>query len=235
MNDSRDHGSTILIIDDDETLQEVLNKFLQMRGYVVRSLVQGEQLANFLEQHQTDLILLDIVTPEKGGLHWMRWIRQHHPHIPVLILSSKSTPEERLQGLEYGARDYLTKPFHPKELLIRIQHILPAASHSEMMVNGETYTIGLQVFDPQRECLIRSGEPVKLTHHESRLLHFFCQHAGQILSRDTISQALYGNDHEPFDRKIDMQITRLRKKLQDDLKTPQHLHTVWRKGYRFTP
>lgn len=220
----------ILIVDDDEVLQRLLSDFLSAHGYYIRSLLHGSCLKKTLTNHNVELIVLDIVLPGKDGLYWLTWLKDQYPQIPVLILSAQDTAEKRIQGLECGAHDYLVKPFHPRELLIRIRNIL----HTSNPPTSMQISIGRHVFDPSHGVLNGEGYNIKLTTQETALLNFFCQNTDKVLSRDTISHALYGNDHRPMDRKIDMLITRLRKKLEDDHKAPQHLHTVWRKGYRFT-
>ncbi|MBU0656965.1 MAG: response regulator transcription factor [Gammaproteobacteria bacterium] len=220
----------ILIVDDDEILQNLLEEYLRPHGFKISCLSSGAKIADHLKINLPDLILLDIIMPGKNGLYWLAYLKRLHPHLPVLMLSAQSGANDRLRGLELGADDYLIKPFHPKELLIRLRKILGI---KQPQANGYI-KIGEQFFNPERELLLGKGQTIKLTTQEARLLTFFCKNAGQTLTRDALSQALHGSDHAPMDRKIDMQITRLRKKLEPDLGTPRHLHTVWRKGYRFT-
>ncbi len=219
----------ILLVDDDVVLHALLQEYLTAHHYHIHTLLSGEELEGFCQYSQPDLILLDIMLPGKDGLHWLEWIKKNHPHLPVMLLSAKKSADERLAGLEVGADDYLTKPFHPKELLIRIQHIM---RHQPSQSNDPLIVIGDSLFNPVHENLRRDNTVIKLTTQENRLLQFFCQNAGQILTRDAISHALNGNDHPPLNRSIDMTINRLRKKLGDDADNPQHLRTVWRKGYR---
>lgn len=223
-------GHSILIVDDDLVLQELLGQFLHQQGFQVTHAKNGEEASRILPQHTPALIILDIIMPGKNGLYWLQWIKQNCPHMPVLILSSQSSDQERIQGLELGAEDYLTKPFHPRELLIRVRNILRLYSN-----NGKkTFMIGSCLFDPERELLIRwETVPTKLTPADTQLLLFFCQNAGQTLTRDAISHALHGNEHNPLDRKIDMQINRLKKRIGNTIDVSKHLQTVWRKGYRF--
>ncbi|HRJ54274.1 MAG TPA: response regulator transcription factor [Candidatus Thiothrix moscowensis] len=227
MHDSRN----ILIVDDDSVLQKLLEEYLPLHGFAVQGIANGDKIEDYLYAYSPALVVLDIVLPGKSGLYWLKHLKTVYPQLPVLVLSAQGNAIDRLRGLELGASDYLTKPFHPKELLIRIRNILygyPTTSHG-------TLRIGEHLFDPERELLLSKGGVVKLTSLDNQLLHFFCQHPGKILSRDAISHALHGNDHAPLDRSIDMRINRLRKKLEADLSNPRHLHTVWRKGYRFTP
>ncbi len=219
----------ILIIDDDIILQELLHRFLCGQGFRVICAETGEKAAKTLTLCRPSLIVLDIIMPGKDGFYWLQWIKQNHPDTPVLVLSSQSSDQDRIQGLELGAEDYLTKPFHPKELLIRVRNIL----RFRPLPDKKIFMIGSCLFDPERELLIHWDIPTRLTPEETRLLLFFCQNPGEILTRDAISHALHGNEHHPLDRSIDMRVYRLKKKLNGTLDMSKHLQTVWRKGYRF--
>ncbi|MBJ6611715.1 MAG: response regulator transcription factor [Candidatus Thiothrix moscowensis] len=225
MHDSRN----ILIVDDDSVLQKLLEEYLPLHGFAVQGIANGDKIEDYLYAYSPALVVLDIVLPGKSGLYWLKHLKTVYPQLPVLVLSAQGNATDRLRGLELGANDYLPKPFHPKELLIRIRNIL----HSHPLSSTGTIRIGDHLFDPERELLLRKDGTIKLTSLDSLLLNFFCQHPGKVLSRDAISHALHGNDHAPLDRSIDMRINRLRKKLESDLDNPRHLHTVWRKGYRF--
>lgn len=219
----------VLLVDDDILLQELLEVYLRDHNFHIHSLPCGEKMGEFLQHQTPNLILLDIILPGKDGLYWLAWSKEHYPHIPVILLSAKKSADERLHGLESGADDYLTKPFHPKELIIRIQHIM---RHTPLATSYRTYQIGDKLFDPIHERLECESSHIKLTTQENTLLHFLCQHSGQILTRDSISHAVTGHEHHPLNRSIDMTINRLRKKLGDNASTPRYLCTVWRKGYR---
>ena len=217
----------ILLVDDDVVLHALLQEYLTAHHYHIHTLLSGEEIEGFCQYSQPDLILLDIMLPGKDGLHWLEWIKKNHPHLPVMLLSAKKSADERLAGLEVGADDYLIKPFHPKELLIRLQKIIRHPPTPNNLI-----AIGDNLFYPLHEKLERDGTVIKLTTQETRLLEFFCQNAEQVLTRDAISHAMSGNEHLPLNRSIDMTINRLRKKLGDDAHAPQHLRTIWRKGYR---
>ena len=221
----------ILLVDDDLLLHQLLGEYLYLHNYQIDMLPCGEEIIHFLQTQEPELILLDIMMPGKDGLYWLNWLKKHRPSTPVMLLSAKKSAEERLQGLELGADDYLTKPFDPKELLIRIRHVM----RDKPPNNGRViHKIGRSLFDPVHEHLEREDTTIKLTTQESGLLQFFCQNPGKILTRDAISHAMYGNEYQPMNRSIDMTINRLRKKLDDNTSTPRYLCTVWRKGYRLT-
>ncbi len=225
---NNNHAHRILLVDDDVLLQNLLVEYLSAHDFEVATLTNGEDIAKVLNSYQVELVALDIVMPGKDGLYWLEWLRKQYPHIPVLILSARYSAKDRLKGLELGAFDYLIKPFHPKEFLIRIQNYLKRRSQLE----ERPIQIGEQLFDPTLGVLVQGAHIVKLTALEMRLLSFLCQHPGEILTRDAISYTLHGSEHHPMNRNIDMQINRLRKKLGDNSHMPKHIHTVWRKGYR---
>lgn len=212
----------ILLVDDDLLLQKLLEDFLSLHACKIHLLPNGEGLHDFLHAQVPDLIILDIMMPGRNGFYWLSWLKENHPEIPVLILSSKGSADDRVHGLELGAEDYLPKPFHPKELLIRLRNIL----RNKPLHNSQLIRIGEHYFDPVQELFIRNNTPIKLTTLETRLLEFFCQNAGQILTRDAISLALHGNEHYPMARGIDMHVNRLRKKIEDDIAHPRCLHTI---------
>ena len=226
----------ILIVDDDLVLQELLGQFLLQEGFHVHHATDTQCASQLLATHQPDMVILDVLIPTQNGLQWLETTKISYPHLVVIILSSQADYQDRIRGLELGANDYLTKPFHPKELFIRINNLLRSNTPQPHRTN---VVIGEWLFDPEQELLQDHNlvlPPVKLTTAETRLLLFFCQNVGKVLTRDAISQHLHGTDANPLDRRIDMQVTRLRKKLEDNVSTGEtkHLHTVWRQGYRFT-
>ena len=223
---------SILVVDDDNVLQALLTQFLPMHGFTVYSALNTEHANTLMEKTRPTLVILDILMPGMNGLVWIQQVRQRHPTLPVIIVSSQSHYQDRIQSLELGADDYLAKPFHPTELLIRINKVL---RHQ----HGDTpyISIGQWQFSPE-QALLHSihGSAIKLTSTEAQLLLFFHRNEGKILTRDAISLHLHGIEDNPLDRRIDMQINRLRKKLEPNTKAEhaKHLHTVWRQGYRFT-
>ena len=223
---------SILVVDDDNVLQALLAHFLPMHGFVVQRALNTEQANLLIAETCPMLVILDILMPGMNGLEWIQQLRQQHPTLPVIIVSSQSSYEDRIQSLELGADDYIAKPFHPKELLMRIHNVL--RHHN---VDTPYISIGPWQFFPEQALLRHTqGHETKLTTTEAQLLLFFHRNAGRILSRDAISVHLHGIEDNPLDRRIDMRINRLRKKLEPNTKAEhaRHLRTVWRQGYRFT-
>ncbi|MBU0653988.1 MAG: response regulator transcription factor [Gammaproteobacteria bacterium] len=226
----------ILLVEDDELLSELLEKYLSSHNYTVTTLPNGEQLEASLRHQPIDAILLDIMLPGQNGLHWLEWLKDNHPNLPVLLCSRRADAEDRAIGLSQGAADYIVKPFHPKEVLCRLHNLLNLRNQQEK----RHYRIGGRYFDAERSGLVgqregRDATLIRLSQQEAVLLKYLYQNQRQIITRDHIAEVLYGFEHDPNRRNIDMLINRLRKKLGDSSETPRYLHTVWGRGYRFTP
>jgi len=227
--------SRILVIDDDKDLRDLLQQYLSRECFDVLCAASGNEMDSHLASHTFDLIILDLMMPAEDGLSILRRLR---PAIntPIIILSARGQDTDRIIGLEVGADDYLAKPFNPRELLARIRALLrrnqPPQSISPAMPDIK---FGLNTFNLKNNTLIRNQQTIKLTDSETRLLQLFTTRPDETLSRDTIIDALHGRDRDPFDRSIDIHITRLRKKIEDDPSNPAHICTVWAKGYKFMP
>ena len=224
------HGY-ILLVEDDELTAELVEKYLTSHHFKVTTITNGEQLADTLQQQAITAVLLDILLPGKDGLYWLGWLKENYPTLPVLLCSRLTTAEERVNGLGLGAIDYISKPFHPREVLLRLKNVL--ATPQQFYPR-----IGPFSFDSRRALLLPSepgAEPVSLTLQEVLLLQLFFQQPGKLITRDDIASWLHGGGHDPNKRGLDMLVTRLRKKLGDSGDMPRHLHTVWGKGYCFTP
>lgn len=202
---------------------------LALQAVRLQALPSVEQLEAAVRQCLPQLVVLDTGGSDENVLPVLGWLRGTYPHLPVLLLITDYQPAQRLQWLEQGVMDYLLKPFHPRELVVRIMNLLPSPPVSPSTL----FLANRCQFDPVNECLLRDGQRVRLTHLETRLLLFFYRHAGQVLTRDAISHALNGTELHPLNRSIDMAVNRLRKKLGESQRNPRHLLTVWRKGYRF--
>jgi DNA-binding response OmpR family regulator len=222
----------ILLIEDDELLVELLEKYLSGSGYAVTTLSAGEQLENLFNLSSFDVVVLDIMLPGKDGFTWLSWLQKHFPSIPVVLCSQCEHPDDRVKGLGLGARDYVIKPFHPKELLIRLGNLLKSHRVAEPLC----FLIGSHQLDVEHsQLLLDDGQggmvQMGLTKQENLLLGLMCRRKGQYVSRDDIAEALYSNSYDPRKRNIDMHITRLRRKLAQSGDTQQYLYTVRGKGY----
>ena len=228
----------ILVVDDDIAIGELLEQYLEGQGFSVNSVIDGETMNTFLRDHSVDLIILDIMLPGEDGLSIARRLRGES-NIPILMLSARGDDVDRIVGLEVGADDYLAKPFNPRELLARIRAIL-RRNQTISVDNPETdnediYTFGDFSLNLGSQILSHNGEIISLTSGEFTLLKVFVENPNHVLSRDTLIDILKGYDRSPFDRSIDVRITRLRRKIETDHKAPIYIQTIWGKGYRFTP
>lgn len=221
----------ILVVDDDKRLRELLRRYLAEHGFRVTTAGNAAEAWARLESLAFDLIVLDVMMPGQNGLEFTAALRSKN-QVPVLMLTAMGEAEHRIKGLEHGADDYLSKPFEPRELVLRIGRILariPPPAPSEAIT---AVRLGPFVFDLQREELSREGKPIKLTESEARLLKVLASHAGQPLSRERLAtdSQLSGNT-----RTVDVQVTRLRRKFESDPKLPRYLQTVRGKGYLLRP
>lgn len=229
MNDEQRH---LLVVDDDERLRRLLVKYLGENGYMVAAAANAAEARMQLAAIAFDLIVLDVMMPGESGLDLARSIRQENP-VPILLLTAMGETNDRIIGLETGADDYLTKPFDPKELLLRIGGILRRAHREEKREEtSDECRFGRFVFFISRLELQDGETPVHLTTAEATLLAILASRAGVILSRDELA-AKAGESANP--RTIDVQVTRLRRKIEDDPRQPRHLQTMRGQGYVLWP
>lgn len=215
----------ILVVDDDERLRALLEKFLSDQGFLVLSAASADAAASTLDVLAFDLIVLDVMMPGKDGFTFARDLKQAGLDTPILFLTAKGEIRDRIEGLEAGADDYLMKPFEPRELVLRIGAIL---RRSKRPVVPSVIRFGTFTFDPQKSMLMNEDSHIVLTATESRLLDVFVKRLGETISRDDIATACEMSSDE---RTIDVQINRLRRKIEKDTKNPRHLQTVRGKGY----
>jgi two-component system phosphate regulon response regulator OmpR len=202
----------------------------------VASVHDGAAMDRHLAAHAADLIILDLMLPGEDGLSIAKRLRSSGD-IPILMLSARGEEVDRIVGLEVGADDYLPKPFNPRELLARIRAVLRRRQPDEPppRAAAREYRFGDFRLNIQGQNLTRNGEPVTLTSGEFSLLKIFVEHPNHVLSRDTLVDMLSGYERSPFDRSIDVKVTRLRRKIEKDPAAPLFIQTVWGEGYRFAP
>jgi DNA-binding response OmpR family regulator len=223
-------SSTLLIIDDDERLNALLTGYLGDFGFHVLWAVHPSEGLKKIKQHAPDLVILDLMLPEMDGFEVCKAIRKIHA-LPIIMLTAKTDLMDRVVGLELGADDYLTKPFEPRELVARIHSVLrrthPLPAKDDILSFGN-----LTIFSGKREATL-NGLPLDLTTNEFDALVLLTRHPGKILNRDQILQELRGMDCEAFNRSVDITMSRLRQKLQDDPRSPRFIKTVRGTGYVF--
>ena len=237
MTKNKDSTPSILIVDDDPKIQQLLSRYLTEQGYVTAVAGDGIEMDAWLQQHQPDLVIMDLMLPGEDGLSLAQRLR-NTKKIPIIMLSARGDEVDRIVGLEIGADDYLPKPFNPRELLARIRAVLrrnTATVQTENGSSGKMLTFSEFKLDTERKLLFKSDEEVELTTGEMSLLTVLAQHPDHVLSRNQLMDMLTGHNHEPFDRSIDVRITRLRHKIEHDPSSPRFIRTVWGQGYRFTP
>lgn len=223
----------ILVVDDDREIRELLQEYLERNGYRVSAVGDGRGMWHALEHGQVDLVVLDIMLPDEDGLTLCRQLRAGSS-IPVIMLTALGDETERIIGLEVGADDYLPKPFNPRELLARIRGVLRRVSGGE---TGDSRLIRFDGWTLDRgsyNLVSPEGVVVNLSRGESRLLEVFLSHPNRVLRRDHLMELLQGRDWGPFDRSIDVQVSRLRRRLGDDPHDPALIKTIRGEGYLFT-
>ncbi|MEG3620255.1 response regulator [Magnetovibrio sp. PR-2] len=228
----------ILVVDDDREIRDLLSRFLKDHGLRATTAADGREMLDALDAGAIDLIVLDVMMPGEDGLTLTRNLRANRSEIPIIMLTAMGEETDRIVGLEMGADDYMPKPFNPRELLARIKAVLrraetPAPVPAEE--DGAMHFAGWR-FDPAtRELTDPDGNLVALSGGEFELLEVFVSKPGRVLNRDQLLDMARGRDAQPFDRAIDVQVSRLRKKLEPDPKQPSLIKTVRGTGYMFTP
>jgi len=229
----------LLVVDDDARIRDLLRRYLAQEGFDVVVADDGKALTRILLRESVDLIVLDLMLPGEDGLSICRRLRAAGDRTPIIMLTAKGEDVDRIVGLEVGADDYLGKPFNPRELLARIHAVLRRRPAHEApgapSTDNEIIHFGAFVFDLAARSLQRSGENIPLTTGEFAMLKALVRNARQPLSREKLAQLARGREFEPFDRSLDVQVSRLRKLIESDPANPRHIQTVWGVGYVFVP
>jgi two-component system OmpR family response regulator len=224
----------ILIVDDDRDIRTLLGDYLQKNGFRVTLVADGKGMRRALEQSHIDLIVLDLMLPGEDGLKLTRELRVHS-QVPILMLTALGEEVDRIVGLEVGADDYLSKPFSPRELVGRIKAILRRTAHMPRDPAQGTANInrfGDWMLDVTARTLRHSdGSEHALSGAEFRLLSILLAHPTRVLSRSQLMELLRGRDIDPFDRSVDVRISRLRQVLRDDARSPKIIKTIYGEGY----
>jgi two-component system phosphate regulon response regulator OmpR len=219
----------LLVVDDDERLRALLTRYLTSNGFRVSAAPGAAEARALMKSMAFDLLILDVMMPGESGLELARAVRTGS-QVPILMLTARGEPSDRIAGLELGVDDYLPKPFEPRELLLRVSALLrraqPVAKAASTPVK-----MGDAVYDPENGRLIRKNKPVKLTSAESALLQLFAANPGRAFSRGDLCSRLGVS----LERSIDVQVTRLRRKIEEDPKLPLYIQTVRGVGYVLVP
>ena len=229
----------VLVVDDDTRIRDLLRRYLTQQGFEVLLAEDGKAMARTLQRETIDLIVLDLMMPGEDGLTLCRKLRSAKDLTPVIMLTAKGEDIDRIVGLEVGADDYLGKPFNPRELLARINAVLrrrPVAVHpGSPSSDGDVATFGQFYFDMGARILRKGDEELPLTSGEFAMLKALVRHPRLPMSREKLAQLARGRGFEPFDRSLDVQVSRLRKLIETDAAVPRYIQTVWGVGYVFVP
>ncbi|SFL02929.1 response regulator [Shimia haliotis] len=225
----------LLIVDDDERIRSLLRKFLMRNGFLVTAARDAAHARRILSGLDFDLIVLDVMMPGEDGTSLTRHIRETSD-TPVMLLTAKGETEDRIKGLEAGADDYLAKPFEPKELLLRINAILRRMPEPEGDQSvPKVLHLGSIRYDIDRGEMWQGDEPLRLTATESQLMRIFSKTPGEAVTRTKLVEELGRDKGQAQERAVDVQITRLRRKIEEDPKQPRYLQTVRGAGYMLAP
>lgn len=224
----------VLIVDDDERIRSLLQKFLMRNGFLVTTARDAAHARRILSGLEFDMVICDVMMPGEDGVHLTQSLRET-VDTPILLLTAKGETADRIKGLEAGADDYLPKPFEPKELLLRMNAILRRVPEAETSPSTpKILSLGPIRYDTERGEMWNGEERVRLTATESQLMRIFAGQIGEAMSRAQLVEEL-GRDHgQAQERAVDVQITRLRRKIEMDPKQPRYLQTVRGAGYMLT-
>ncbi|HEY8574289.1 MAG TPA: response regulator transcription factor [Phenylobacterium sp.] len=232
MTETRERGRHLLIVDDDDRIRELLKEYLARAGFRVTAASGGAGARKLMESLDFDLAVFDVMMPGEDGFSLTRWLREQRGpagRTPVLMLTARGDAGDRIEGLKLGADDYLAKPFEPEELLLRIEAILRRAANRP--TTGGPLKLGRCEFDPDRGELACDGEIVRLTEAEVALLRQLARTPHEAVDRLELARGTV----DPSGRAVDVQVTRLRRKIEADPKAPRYLQTVRGIGYRLAP
>ena len=222
----------ILLVEDEAGLRRTVTDLLENAGYVVESSGDGAQGEDLATSGNFDLIVLDVMLPSRNGFDVCRNLRQKQIETPILMLTARSELSNKVQGFKLGADDYLTKPFEPPELLVRLEALFRRTPSRQRKL--KTYEFGSVQVDFERTRLTKAGQTVGLSERECRLLQYLIECKGEVVSRDELLRHVWEYSSSPLTRTVDVHISWLRQKIEDDPAHPQHILTVHGQGYRFT-
>jgi two-component system, OmpR family, alkaline phosphatase synthesis response regulator PhoP len=223
----------ILLVEDEPGLRRTLTDLLADAGYTVQSSGDGLQAQELAMQRTFDLLVLDVMLPSRSGFDVCRHLRKNNIDIPILMLTARSELNNKVQGFKVGADDYLTKPFDPPELLVRIEALFrraPGSSRAKL----KTHAFGDVTVNFEKLQLSKNGRKISISDRECRLLQYLIECSGEVVSRDELLKHVWGYSDAPLTRTVDVHISWLRQKVEDDPAQPRHIVTVHGQGYRFS-
>ena len=227
-----DRVATVLVVDDEPIVRDVVVRYLEREGYATLEAGDGDDARRLVERERLDLVVLDVMLPGTDGLDLCRWIRARS-ELPVIMLTARGEEADRIVGLELGADDYVTKPFSPRELAARVRSVLRRTQAG--VVPTEKLGFGNVVLDAETREVRKDGDEVRLTAKEFDLLWFLASHPRRVFGRDQLMSRVWGYEAALDTGTVTVHIRRLREKIENDPSTPTHLQTVWGVGYRLVP
>ena len=232
-----EHRPYIVVVEDEATQRHLLVDYLARQNFRVRGVSGGAALRKLMERDRPALVLLDVGLPDEDGFAIARWLRESSARIGIIMVTTASDTVDRVVGLEIGADDYIAKPFEPRELLARVKSVLRRATGAAPATAGPRIRMGCRVLDLEKRVLVdpANGQEEALTASEFDLLRVFAEHPNKPLLRDWLLEVTAHREMEPFDRAIDLRITRLRRKIEVDPAHPSAIRTVRGMGYMFVP
>jgi DNA-binding response OmpR family regulator len=224
--------ANVLIVDDEAIVRDVVSRYLIRDGFTILQAADGESARQILERETPALVVLDVMLPGIDGLTLCRWIRDRSD-VPVILLTARGEESDRIVGLELGADDYVTKPFSPRELAVRVRAVLRRTAAAP--TSAGPVLIGALVIDPRSREVTKDGEGLRLTIKEFDLLWLLASSPNRVFSRDVLMRRVWGYEASIDTGTLTVHVRRLREKIEDDPSQPRHLETVWGAGYRLRP
>jgi DNA-binding response OmpR family regulator len=223
---------TVLVVDDEEIVRDVVVRYLERDGYRTLEAADGDEALRLLADESPSLVVLDVMLPRRDGLDVCRWIRARSD-LPIIMLTARGEEADRIVGLELGADDYVTKPFSPRELAVRVRNLLKRAATAPTL--GPSMRFGDVELDADAREVRKAGVPLRLTLKEFDLLWFLASRPRRVFSREQLMESVWGYSSALDTGTVTVHMRRLREKVEDDPSRPRHLETVWGAGYRFSP
>ena len=224
----------ILLVEDDSALSELIASYLQRNDFHVTVIARGDQVLDECRRQRPDLVILDLMLPGLDGLQVCRLLRQESQCLPILMLTARDDSHDQVLGLEMGADDYVSKPCEPRVLLARVRTLLRRCSVNEPLLESDVIQVGRLLINLAERTVNWRGEAVELSSGEYNLLVVLARNAGEVLSRDRILQQLRGIEFNGTDRSVDVAISKLRRRFDDNAGEARKIKTVWGKGYLFS-
>jgi DNA-binding response OmpR family regulator len=223
---------TVLVVDDEAIVRDVVVRYLERDGYRTLEAADGDEALRLLAEEAPSLVVLDVMLPGPDGLDVCRWIRARSD-LPIIMLTARGEEADRIVGLELGADDYVTKPFSPRELAVRVRNLLKRAATAPVL--GASMRFADVELDADAREVRKAGTPLRLTLKEFDLLWFLASHPRRVYSREQLMESVWGYSSALDTGTVTVHVRRLREKVEDDPSHPRHLETVWGAGYRFSP